>query len=273
MPGWTESPDDMSRFAEQLKDMMGKIRDLSAPKPFIIAVLSADPPDTDPTNMWVLPDGRIRFRYRNPTDTAWVYREVISTSPGSGSSGTAPAPSKPAPKTYTTSWSASAMEDYHGESGSSGLGTKRTDYSDRLYYGYGDSYNGRNRSILIFPSSIATTLSGATIKSVQLTLFNEYTWQNSGATMYFSIHNQGSVPTTFTGNPAANGKRYIASAKVRRNTTHVINLPVVFGQALRDGWGRGITIEAINNSQEQYGYVAGSGSGHAVPAIKVQYIK
>lgn len=269
MPGgsFVTPNDPLAQLGQQLAELQRAVRDLQTPKPSIIPVLSADPPDTDSSNYWYLPDGRVRIRVRNTADTAWVYREIITTTPGSSSSATAPAPPKPAPKTYETTWSASLMEDYKGDN------TKRLDFSDRLYYGNGDTYNDRNKSLLIFPSAVATALASSQIVSIRLNIFSEHTWSNSGSDVYLSVHNQSTIPTTFSGTSAPNGKRYVTRIHLRKNTQERISIPIVFAQAIRDGWGKGIVLEALNDSKEQYGYVAGSGSGKPVPSITVRYVK
>jgi hypothetical protein len=239
-------------------------------RPFTIPTLNADPPESDPTNIWMFPDGRIRSRHLNPAGSAFVYREWVSSAPGSGTSATAPAAPVTSPVTQQQTFLAQWSHSYR----STGGGAQRTDQGAvMLYYGSsGDSFNGTNRSLVGFDhAAISAALAGSTVNSVHLRLVNVHAWYNSGVNIYFGIHNFSSKPGTWTGGgiPA----QRIVSHKFGKPQERYVPMPLAFATMIRDGTGKGIAIEAPDSSREFYGYAAGVGSGYNVPALIIQYTK
>lgn len=233
-----------------------------------IPVVSVDPPETDATNLWLFPDGRLRGRHLNPAGTAYVYREWVPTAPGSGSSGTAPAPPATVPVVTTGVWEAIWSQSYRQG------GAARTDQGTvRLYYGSsGDPFNGMNQSLVGFDyAAIAAALSGSTINSVALRLQNLHSWYFSGVNIYFGIHNFTSEPATWAGGGIP--RQRIVNHRFTPTQLRTVPMPIEFAQAIRDGWGKGVAIEAPNSSKEFYGYAAGVGSGQSLPALVINYTK
>lgn len=262
-----KSNDPYSQLIRRISDLESQAKD-ALRKPFLIPVVAADPPETDPTNIWLLPDGRLRARHRNTADTAWVYREWVSTAAGSGSSGTAPAPIPTTPVTHEVTYLAQWSHSYRS------TGAQRTDQGAvMLYYGSsGDSFNGMNRSLVGFDhGAIATQLAGSTVNSVRLRLVNIHAWYNSGVTIYFGIHNFSSKPGSWSGGgiPA----QRIANHKFGKPQERTVWMPLSFATSIRDGTGKGIAIEAPDGSREFYGYAAGVGSGYNPPALIINYTK
>lgn len=283
MSGYSQGTDAVSRLAKEIQSLQATVRDLARPRPVIIPILNTTPDTTDPTNIWLLPDGRLRIRHRNTADTAWVIREFQETTQaiqahnnslhasaaaagaGSGTSGTAPAPPKAAAKTYTSTWYGAWSASYKGDD------SKRTEYSGkRLYYGYSDSYNGRQKSLIGFNySDIQTKLAGSTIKSVKFKLNNVHAYWNDGATIYFGVHNSSSEPSTFPSLVRSG----IYRSKFGKPQVKTITLPIEVGSLLRAGTGKGIALHAPGNSSENYGWAGGVGSSYADPALIITYVK
>lgn len=268
MSGFKTPADSVAALAAELKALREAVRTLEARQPFQIPVLSTDPATTDPTNMWVFPDGRLRYRHLNTVGNAYVTREVVPTAAGSSTSGTSPAPAGVAPISRQATWDAIWSQSY--QSG----GTARTDDGVyRLYYGdSGDGVNGNNRSLVGFDyAAIATALSSSTVTRVRLRMVNLGSWYSTGVTVYFGIHNSVSEPSSWSGGgiPASR----IASARFGNPEDKVIDLPLSFATAVRDGWGKGLALEAPSSSKEFYGYAAGVGSGYTAPQLIVDYAK
>ncbi len=266
--GFNKATSPYDQLADRISGLESAIRDLQRPQPFIIPVLAADPPTTDPTNIWLMPDGRIRARHLNPAGSAYVTREWIPTTPGSSSSGTAPAPPPPAPVTYQNAWTATYTQSYRQP------GNARTDGGAvDLYYGSsGDAFNGRNRSLIGFDyAAIASALAGSTIQAVWITMMNKHSWYNAGSDVHLGIHNFSSEPASWGGGSIPRSMTF--KAHWNKGATQQVQIPLEFAQAIRDGWGKGIALESPTDSRNYYGYMAGVGSGYQVPVLTVQYAK
>lgn len=247
------------------KQMQKQIDDIRN-SPFRIPVLPADPATTDPTNMWMLPDGRIRARHRNPADSAWVIREWVTTTPGSPTSAAAPAPPTVAPVSRQGTWVATWTASYRG------AGPKRTDSGlTRVYWGSsGDSFNGRNRSYIGFDAAtIAAALAGGTVTRVRLVMQALHTYWNNGAGIGFGYHNQTSAPGSWAGTVAS----FVSSQRIGKTELKTFDLPLGFGTTIRDGTATGIAVEAPNSSTDYYGYAGGVGEGVTVPTLIIDYAK
>lgn len=263
----TRASNDLDRLAGQIRELSNAVRDLQRPQAIRIPILNVDPPTTDPTNIWLLADGRLRSRHLNPAGTGYVIREWVSTTAGSSTSGVAPAPAPSAPTTRTTSWAATWSQSYRQ------AGAQRTDQGAiYCYYGYVDSFNGRNRSLVGFDyASIASTLAGSTVMGVWLRMVNLHSYWNNGSDIHLGIHNFTSKPGTWSGG----GIPYSMYTKVHygKPQDKTVQLPLLFATSIRDGIGKGIALESPSNSLDFYGYVAGVGSGYVVPTLTVQYAK
>lgn len=267
--GWNLPKDPMERFARQLRSMDESIRALQT-KQFSIPVLAANPPETEPINLWMFANGRLRGRALNSGGTAFVYYDYallsdIPTAPPAPAP-PAPAPPKPAPKTRVSYYTAQWTQGYRDN------GTKRTDHPTYMHYGYVDSFNGRNQSLIGFDhGDIASDLSGSTIEKVELNMTNIHSWYNSGSYIHFGIHNFSSEPSTWSGGGIP--RRFVTKKHYGKPENKWVTLSIDFAKAIRDGWGKGIALESPNNSREYYGYAAGVGSGYATPKLKITYVK
>jgi hypothetical protein len=260
----SKGSDAIGQFSAQLAEIRRMAEEANR-RQLTIAVLSEDPPETDQTNIWLLHDGRLRARHRNTADTAWVYREWVPTTAGSGTSATSPAAPPALAVTRQDSWAAIWTQSYRQS------GAARTDQGVvRLYTGSsGDSFNGQNRSLIGFDyAAIAAALAGSTVNAVSLTITSLHTYWNSGADIWFGVHNFTSEPATWSG-----GLPRIAKHKFVQAQTRNVAMPIEFATSIRDGTGKGIAIEAPNSSRDYYAYLAGVGSGSPIPVLTINYSK
>lgn len=268
MSGFQKPTDPVAELALRVRELEQKANAADSPKPFRIPVYAADPSTDDATNMWMLPDGRIRARHRNTADTAWVLREWVSTTPGGSGSGTAPAPPAPAPITrngfYPAIWSQSYRQS----------GAARTDEGTvMLYYGSsGDAFNGMNRSLIGFNyTTIASDLAGSTVLGCWLYLVNIHAWFDAGSDIHFGVHNYTSEPSTWAGGGIP--RSMVSKHHFGKPQAKTVPLPLYFATDIRDGIGKGVALESPSTSRSFYGYAAGFGSGYDVPLLTVQYAK
>jgi hypothetical protein len=266
MTGQRRPEDDNASLARRIAALEARARD-SRYTAFRIPVLAQDPDVIDPTNIWLLHDGRLRTRKRNSADTAWVIDEWVRTAPGSSTSATSPPAQGAVATSQFVQMNATWSRSY------TAAGAARTDDGvQRLYYGYNDATNGRNRSYLGFDyTTLASILSGSTITGVQLYLQNLYSNSSQGSDLYFGLHNvSGAVaPSTWQGTILSQA----AKQRMIGPEARYIDLPIIFGTSIRDGTAKGLAIEVPDDSPTRYGYAAGVGSGYDVPELIVYYSK
>lgn len=257
------SPEE--RFAAEIQAIRREVRSAMA-QPFSIPVLSEDPPESDATNLWILPDGRLRGRYLNTAGTAYVYREWASSSSTGGQVSATPPGSLPAqPTTHETSWTATWSASYRLDD------SKRTDITDKLFHGQypDDQVNQRQRSLIGFDyAAIVTALTGSTVKKVQL----EYTELASylpDVYVHFGMHNETAEPATWPTLVRRMIRKHLFTPPEKR----VVTMPLEFATNIRDGSAKGLAIEAPNNSPDFYGYGVGVGSPYPAPRLIVEYVK
>jgi hypothetical protein len=206
---------------------------------FTIPELDEDPDSTDPTNLWLLADGRLRARTFDGT-----VREYAQEAPaGSSTSGTL-LPDNPTPAGYRTIYPATWGESYcsvHGvESGTNleygtASGTSHGDYRIMLGLDY---------------ATIQADLVGATITGVDFTLENTDSWATADVEIFMGAHAEATAPAIYTPTRLYAFQdpwpRYGRGAYWRSASTW-------FGSALRDGDILGITIEPPSTSNGQHG--------------------
>lgn len=233
------------QFAKALRDLVEERR---RPRPFVIPVLTADPPTTDPTNLWMRYDGRLRGRYWNGSGYTYVdypMRSDITSPPAVPAYPAAPAPAA-TPTTYTATYNAVWSQGYLSS------GSQRSSTTELPYGNDGNAAYGTQRSLIGFDyATIAATLAGSTVKRVQLHLINLTSWSPGGVTMYYSVHNVPSAPTLWP--DASLPYRFVTSAHWARSEAKTIDLPIVFGTSFRESTGKGIAIEAPSNANTFYG--------------------
>lgn len=211
---------------------------------FRIPELDADPAADDPTNVWVLADGR--FRIRTLDGIVHEFKDVASTGGTTGgTTSTKPKPADPVPKKYRKSYAATwgrAFCPQHGaESGGS------------LNYGNysGSSAHGFRRIMLGFDdAAIRADLAGATIRSVELSVRNDHAFLNSGVDIVWGAHNRATVPGSYSA--VRRGVYRGHWPKVGYGPTWR-TVPDWYGAALRDNAIKGLTVDQPSSSDAYYG--------------------
>lgn len=206
---------------------------------FTIPELDEDPDVTDPTNLWLLADGRLRARTFDGTIREYAQEAVA----GSATSAVL-LPDDPTPESYRTVYAATWGESYcsvHGlESGSN------------LEYGtaYGTSHGDYRIMLGLDYATIQSDLVGATITGVEFKLENTDSWATADVEIFMGAHAEATAPAVYTPTRlyAFQGlwPRYGYGSTWRAASTW-------FGDALRDNDIRGITIEPPTNSNSQHG--------------------
>jgi hypothetical protein len=140
-------------------------------------------------------------------------------------------------------------------------------FDDPMYQGYGDSFNGIQEAACGFPS-LSSTLSGASIKKVQIYMYAEHWWNYTGGTLRLGYHGQLAEPATYPGSSNINNVTFTA-----RGQGKWIDVTGWTGWVTAVGNGnlRGISISAPDNSPVYYGRFTGASAGR--PRIRVTYTK
>jgi hypothetical protein len=238
---------------------------------FIVPNFAADPPESDPTNLWMRYDGRLRGRYWNGASFTYVdypMRSDITAPPAVPAYPPAPA-SSAAPLTYTTTWAATWSQSYTGS------GTKRTDPIGELHLLSGmdpTGVYGQQKGIAGFDyAAIAASLAGSTISKIELTVTVINAYWPTGGEVYFGAHALTAEPTTF--DPAGSLLRYGSSAQFVPGSVVTVPLPLTFAQSFRSGTVRGLVFESITSDVGAFVQLAGVGSGYTEPQLTVTYAK
>lgn len=253
------------KFGQEIVDL---IQSLIRQQRFVIPNFAADPPETDPTNLWMRYDGRLRGRYWN--GSAYVYVDYPMRSDITSPPAVPAYPAKPAqpspPQSYQQTWIAQWSQTYTGS------GAKRNDTQGQLNAVFGtDNTNGYQKALIGFDyAAIATALASSTIQSVQLTVTTLSTYYANG-TLVVGMHTQATEPTTF--DVTGTILRYAYQGIVQAGQSSVHNLPLAFAQNLRGGTAKGLVFEAPNDDPSFLGVIAGVGSGYTPPQLTITYAK
>lgn len=155
-------------------------------------------------------------------------------------------------RTYAAAWS--------------GTYTNRGPYSsyhgNQMLQGYYSSNNGLMGSLVGFPSSLGTDLSGATVESAALFLHFEHWYYAAGGTAAIRTHGHAARPGSFS----ADGQTMTVGW--RRNEGKWIDVTSL----VRDVRPRGFALDPNNTSSDYYGRAHGVGQQFP-PQLKVTYVK
>lgn len=251
------------RLLAQISRMQQDIVSLQQNRTWVPIVDSTPDPDSG-NNIWAYQDGTLYIRFPDGNVRKYLPDTAMAPTPTPPPTTTPKPKPPPPPTTRRKVWDASWSSAYKAN------GDARTD-TNRLYYGNGDAYNGQQRALIGFPSSVSTALTGARIKKVELYLHNIHSWWNNGVDIHFGIHNNTSEPTTYGGVV----KNDIWTVHFGKPEAKWVTLPVAtFGAYLRAGTGRGILIDQRSNDKSFYGYAAGVGdSSGNPPRLRITYVK
>lgn len=253
--------DPNEAFAQRIARLEATISELST-SPFIVPIVNSDPAADVLTNLWAYPDGKLNLRLKD--GTIKQYAPVAPAPPPAP-----PAPPPPQPVTRQNTWTATWGQAYRANGGTTGANNAY------LYQGSsgGDSYNGRQRSLIGFDhASIQSALAGSQIAAVEMWLYMRHTYWNDGGTLWFGLHNNASKPGSWAGQV---GMDFVSQAHVPSVGGVWVGLSTAFGSILRDGGAKGVTLQAPNDDRTFYGYAAGGPGtgGDIMPRIRITYVK
>lgn len=173
--------------------------------------------------------------------------------------------------TFTKTYSTNGTRSYDGDGSNRG--------SDEIYQGYISSVHDRQRSIICFPTTIASDLTGAyDIVSVELYLKCLHWGPDSGGTAVVRSHAETSPPGTWGGvsGLSSDDDRTAWSSKSGAKWCDVsqgINSPNILSvNNWVTGAIRGLALYPTSDSTEYYGYFAGNGQ-NGEPELRITYRK
>lgn len=151
--------------------------------------------------------------------------------------------------------------------------TQRTNSGEKMYQGQYSSVDnswGLMRSLCGFDeASMRAVLSGARIDKIELYLRAEHWYYHAGGTAVIGYHNHESKPTIFSqAQYGAKVQKYTA-----RDQAIWIEMPIGFGEGIRDRKYTGFSIYADTTSASYYGNFYGAGEGLSKPKLKITYSK
>ncbi|MFF8789236.1 hypothetical protein [Streptomyces sp. NPDC015125] len=155
-------------------------------------------------------------------------------------------------KTYACSWSGSYAN----------RGSYNSYYGNSCYQGYYSSTNGTQGSLIGFPSSLGTDLSGAVIQKADVYLYFDHWYSNSGGKAVIKAHSFTSRPSTFSSDPESQ------TISWARNEGKWVDITSVFDSTK---W-RGIALDPNSTSSTYYGRARGYGQTNP-PKLRVTYTK
>lgn len=177
-----------------------------------------------------------------------LYRKLpISTTPEEVSP--PPPPPIPDPVQYTKTWNAVWWSTYD----SSG---KNSYYESRGRVAQGNPPGsaGIQRGLVGFDSSsITSTLSGATVKKVEVYVYAAHWYYSGGGTLVIGTHNHASEPSSYS-----SGEVDIKRQKLAKPEGRWITLPSSTHAGFKGGSRKGIQTYINSSSLSYYGYLTGS---------------
>lgn len=196
----------------------------------------------------------------------WLEDAGLAVPYGTFDTATGTTPPQQYTKVYNATWSRSwdnAGASVHSTNG-------------ELVQGYYDSSTGNRLSWIGFPfSQIQSDLSGATVKKVELYLYYDHWYNNSGGTAVIGFHN-----STATSAPSFNGaldnQNELQVSGWGINVSKYVNISTA-GAFTLDGWRTGAHTGIVlgpgpSTSHTYYGKARGNTETHE-PALRITYTK
>ncbi|MFD7338475.1 hypothetical protein ACFV98_21070 [Streptomyces violascens] len=181
---------------------------------------------------------------------------VVPNTGGLNLAGANQPPPKPLPTRYSKTYSASWSGSY------SNRGAYNSYYGNQMMQGYYSGTNGTQASLVGFPAALANDLAGAKIESVQLYLYFEHWYANSGGRAVIKAHGHATRPSTFS----SDGTSIVVDWG--RNEGKWVDITKVFDETR---W-RGIALDPANSASIYYGRAQGVGAANP-PQLRVIYTK
>ncbi|MEV6678571.1 hypothetical protein AB0N09_17180 [Streptomyces erythrochromogenes] len=173
-----------------------------------------------------------------------------------GGAGGGTEPTKPATQRYEKTYSAAWSGTYTNR------GSYSSYHGNQMLQGYYSSTNGLTASLVGFPASLTSDLSGAKIEKVQLFVYFEHWYYAAGGTAVIKAHSHSSRPGSFSSDGQS------MNVSFRRNEGRWIDITSVFDETK---W-KGIALDPNNTDSAYYGRAHGVGQQYP-PQLKVTYVK
>lgn len=173
---------------------------------------------------------------------------------GSGDSGSVDPTPPPAVKNYDTTWNATGLRSFVGSGATYAYNTGYM-YSGLSPSGYGDL-----SSMAVFPS-LTSTLSGATISDIWISVYYDFWYQGSGGIAAVSLHGQSALTST---KPSMSFAQ--TSSGWPRASSRWVRLNPALYAGFKSGAWRGFGLGGHGGGYAEYGYAHN-------PKIRIKYTK
>ncbi|MFD5425358.1 hypothetical protein [Streptomyces sp. NPDC127084] len=177
---------------------------------------------------------------------------VLETGLYNTGGGTTTQPKKTYVKTYDASWSGSYAN----------RGGYNSYYANQCLQGYYSSTNGMQASLIGFPASLGTDLSGAVIQKAEIYLYFDHWYYNDGGKAVIRAHKFTSRPSTFSSDSESQ------TISWGKNVGKWVDITAVFDSV---SW-RGIALDPNSSDKTYYGRAQGVGQTYP-PKLRVTYVK
>lgn len=203
------------------------------------------------------PGGQAVRMFGNGDSPGFMYVEdvgpaVSNTGQFNSGGGTTTPPVQQYTRTYQAAWSGSYAN----------RGSYNSYYGNQMMCGYYSSTNGVQASLVGFPAALNSDLTGATINKVEVYLYFDHWYANTGGTAVIKAHGHGSRPGSFSCDSEA------MSVSWARNQGKWVDITAVFDST---SW-RGIALDPNSSSSTYYGSARGVGETYP-PQLRVTYTK
>lgn len=193
--------------------------------------------------------------YANAVGGTWNNDGQLNTGGGTPHTGSTSTPGSTVKKTYTKTYNASWSRNWRN--GSVNDNEVRQGYYSARYYG-----------AVGFPSQVQADLSGATITKMELYLYANHWYNNSGGTAVIGNHGSTSAPSSFPSGSATFNKSWST-----KSGGQWVTIPSSWWTYWTTGAHRGFTLgDGASTSTSYYGRFNGVGMSYA-PKLRVTYQK
>lgn len=250
----------LQAIVAKMAEMQNQINELNK-RPSAIPVRSEDPPVDEPINIWMFPDGRIRYRLPN---AATVQQITVSATGSTSSAIPLPAPEY-FPSTQVYEQDADWSQAY-----AQGGTVQRT--GTELHYGSLDNITRQNMSLIHFPGLAAALTPGAAgirIAAVELILTNLATYLPSGTSLAIGTHTHATKPSTFSHSNWPLGSLSVGNPSIMNS--YSLDPETVGDRLLAGATGFSLFQDSIDRAF--YGVADGVGGSVSPPRLRVVYVK
>lgn len=167
----------------------------------------------------------------------------------------------PAKKTYTKSYTADWVRSYNGS------GNYMSD-QDTANQGYYSSERGNQRSMIGFPGTVKTDLTGATVNKIEIYLYFQHWYSNAGGTAVIGCHGAENPVSTSSGTASI-----FTSAKWPKPGGRWVTLPSSTYDEWKSGAWCGILLGPGDSTSGTYYGKANGITGSYKPTLRVTYTK